>query len=1135
VQELERQLAVLTLQLSSVKAQSQRQSMDIANAKKKEARRGATIFRLEEELKQVKKDGRSKDEVMRVMDDELSQAHEELAKYMEASPSEEAEQIGHELQTFEGGKYSNTIRLLYYLLLSSGLSSNKVQGAVKWTLQLLGFNTDDLRLPSRTTAQQMQKERGILAQLFAAQDLMGCDEGSAAIAADGATKLGHSRHAVGAHVKREGKLEFIALAIVDLLGDTALYTKEAVEAALGQLAMVMTKFNQSKNPLAKATTIDDLLLKFNCTVSDGCATQKLANQLVFELIVEAKAKVAGKDFDREAARSQMRDFYCWLHKAIGFCNATTRGCTFAAQDQVCNSIEQEADQAHEERGWRTYEEKDDTLRSYDRPTAAGKGHIAVWAVYKSLCCLFDQDKYRRGEEHRALLESKGVDYAGVFPWLSLAGSREVSWLHNAKVCANLVVHPEVGCAHCSCCKEKYQFPAVCEQCQTHDTQDVCVICFLRTRAGDMNKLEKAIVEFLTDTTILTEWLAMDFVYTQLVHPTVLYSASHCAMNCVHKAAVIESQLKEAIEDVTPFLAGAERLTNDEVVGEWTITAENGDAYAEAEAQFYKEGYEMIGNEALRSFRLHPDKDIYELILDVATKSTRHAVSIPESRICGMQNGVQILEDVVTILVGEGKSNTVAAWETALGQVRDGMEAIFDFQISIKAHETCMENFYATYACDSTLTTDLKHMLETAILPEILRTHRRQSADLILWNPTLNERIQFAHAHATNAELESLLGTVDLETRTKRNQTTTTTASVAVTRRNHTEHRAIAMLWKSGDEREELFRCMDVARTSVKEFEEREKRRKQHREEIMNERHEERRKNKERNAATTQQRLARYRTIDLVMDVGKLREMELPQLQDQARAWQTLAADKSIVFRGEFAKMLKAGSGLIGKNLPKNPVKGDVAARKVLYKKARARLRNKCCALARECEWIRAGNVGDSENMWDTDEEDYEVETEPEPEPQAEQQPEQEPESEPASAGQAASPMDQDLDVSLSSRELWGCLVIACAKALKRSESNAKNYVKPASLKIMCDIVGGEAVQQVYAWHTAGGCASHGDSIMEMVSGALSTSNDKTWKSLKKKRSTRIWVPYAKAGLTAVLDNLRLEKASGSGETILDAL
>jgi ethanolamine utilization microcompartment shell protein EutL len=109
---------------------------------------------------------------------------------------------------------------------------------------------------------------------------------------------------------------------------------------------------------------------------------------------------------------------------------------------------------------------------------------------------------------------------------------------------------------------------------------------------------------------------------------------------------------------------------------------------------------------LRSFRLHPDKDIYELILDVATKSTRHAVSIPESRICGMQNGVQILEDVVTILVGEGKSNTVAAWETALGQVRDGMEAIFDFQISIKAHETCMENFYATYACDSTLTTDL---------------------------------------------------------------------------------------------------------------------------------------------------------------------------------------------------------------------------------------------------------------------------------------------------------------------------------------------------------------------------------------------------------------------------------------------
>ena len=58
---------------------------------------------------------------------------------------------------------------------------------------------------------------------------------------------------------------------------------------------------------------------------------------------------------------------------------------------------------------------------------------------------------------------------------------------------------------------------------------------------------------------------------------------------------------------------------------------------------------------------------------------------------------------------------------------------------------------------------------------------------------------------------------------------------------------------------------------------------------------------------------------------------------------------------------------------------------------------------------------------------------------------------------------------------------------------------------------------------------------ERMSGALSTSQDKTWKALKKKSSTRVWVPYAKAGLTAVLDNLRLEKVSASSETILDTL
>eukprot|EP01045_Picozoa_sp_COSAG04_P041797 COSAG04_NODE_12885_length_630_cov_1.154426_1_plen_143_part_00 len=50
-------------------------------------------------------------------------------------------------------------------------------------------------------------------------------------------------------------------------------------------------------------------------------------------------------------------------------------------------------------------------------------------------------------------------------------------------------------------------------------------------------------------------------------------------------------------------------------------------------------------------------------------------------------------------------------------------------------------------------------------------HQRQSADLIGWVPSIEDRRLYSFVLATNAELESLLGTVDHETRTKWTQRT----------------------------------------------------------------------------------------------------------------------------------------------------------------------------------------------------------------------------------------------------------------------------------------------------------------------------------------------------------------------------
>ena len=63
-----------------------------------------------------------------------------------------------------------------------------------------------------------------------------------------------------------------------------------------------------------------------------------------------------------------------------------------------------------------------------------------------------------------------------------------------------------------------------------------------------------------------------------------------------------------------------------------------------------------------------------------------------------------------------------------------------------------------------------------VAKELLIMHRRQSKDLINWRPSMSERRLYHFVLATNAELESLLGTVDGATRDKRTQSTYATGA-----------------------------------------------------------------------------------------------------------------------------------------------------------------------------------------------------------------------------------------------------------------------------------------------------------------------------------------------------------------------
>ncbi|CAC5379952.1 unnamed protein product [Mytilus coruscus] len=67
------------------------------------------------------------------------------------------------LETQSGGKYKGQVSLLYYDLLTKGVSANTIQSVVRSVLEnMTEYDTTNLKLPSRSTAQRMVSEAGEL-------------------------------------------------------------------------------------------------------------------------------------------------------------------------------------------------------------------------------------------------------------------------------------------------------------------------------------------------------------------------------------------------------------------------------------------------------------------------------------------------------------------------------------------------------------------------------------------------------------------------------------------------------------------------------------------------------------------------------------------------------------------------------------------------------------------------------------------------------------------------------------------------------------------------------------------------------------------------------------------------------------
>ena len=102
------------------------------------------------------------------------------------------------LETQSDGKYKGEVRLLYYDLLTKGVSANTVQSVVRTVLEnMTEYDMSKVQLPSRSTAQRMVAEAGELVKIRTAYE-MSREKSTLCHQSDGTTKnlIHYGAHAV---------------------------------------------------------------------------------------------------------------------------------------------------------------------------------------------------------------------------------------------------------------------------------------------------------------------------------------------------------------------------------------------------------------------------------------------------------------------------------------------------------------------------------------------------------------------------------------------------------------------------------------------------------------------------------------------------------------------------------------------------------------------------------------------------------------------------------------------------------------------------------------------------------------------------------------------------------------------------
>ena len=307
---------------------------------------------------------------------------------------------------------------------------------------------------------------------------------------------------------------------------------------------------------------------------------------------------------------------------------------------------------------------------------------------------------------------------------------------------------------------------------------------------------------------------MRFIHEQLVEPGVRISSKRSAVDCVELAHRVRAACKALQHDPKPFLCGEKRLLNDWIVTEWEWKGDDKEELKKAREHFFLQNFREQADKILTAAHLYPDrnvKDVMMMVLDRGCIPDEHACELRVDDHCGLEAALDLVTECIVWMVLQEYPDMLDYWKASIDSARDFSQKPHGLSVVCRLHEQL--RYDHTLGLSDCFVSDCCEILGTCG-NELGIMHERQSGGLMDWIPSLYERYIYAFVLSTNAELESLLGSVDDRRRRYRCERTIITGGHATARRNKTNDWTLG---KDEAEQDDLITAAMQATPGQKQF------------------------------------------------------------------------------------------------------------------------------------------------------------------------------------------------------------------------------------------------------------------------------------------------------------------------------